>query len=108
MQRNDGIIIPQIWLRIGQLEGEEKRGNGYKRIREATGKWVQKNWREKGWARTRERIKEILFLSFYPSNPFHAPWEHCIFIYESLIQFTFVFNLLLDSPIVEFFPSFIN
>ena len=61
MQRDDGIIIPKIRLRTGQLEGEEKRGNGYKRIGEAIGKWVQKNWREKGWARTRERIKEIFF-----------------------------------------------
>ena len=61
MQRDDGIIIPQIWLRTRQLEGEEKRENGHKRIGEATGKWVQKNWREKGWARTRERIKEIFF-----------------------------------------------
>ena len=62
MQRDDGIIIPQIRLRTGQLEEEEEeKENSYKRIGEARGKWVQKNWREKGWARTRERIKEIFF-----------------------------------------------
>ena len=62
MQRDDGIIIPQIRLRTRQLEEEEEeKENSYKRIGEARGKWVQKNWREKGWARTRERIKEIFF-----------------------------------------------
>ena len=61
IQKDDGIIIPQIRLRTGQLDEEEKKENSYKRIGEARGKWVQKNWREKGWARTRERIKEIFF-----------------------------------------------
>ena len=67
MQRDDGIIIPQIRLRTGQLEEEEEeKENSYKRIGEARGKWVQKiGERKVGQEQERESKRfSFEFLSF--------------------------------------------